>query len=55
MRRVEESAGIPGLTQMVVALLILLVLYRRPDGLVGRSEVDDLLGRRFAWLRPARR
>jgi len=55
MRRVEESAGIPGLTQMAVALLILLILYRRPDGLVGRSEVDDLLGRRFAWLRPARR
>jgi branched-chain amino acid transport system permease protein len=55
MRRVEDSAGIPGLTQMVVALLILLVLYRRPDGLVGRSEVDDLLGRRLPWLRPARR
>jgi branched-chain amino acid transport system permease protein len=55
MRRVEESAGIPGLTQMVVALLILLVLYRRPDGLVGRSEVDDLLGRRLHWPRPARR
>jgi branched-chain amino acid transport system permease protein len=55
MRRVEESAGIPGLTQMVVALLILLVLYRRPDGLVGRSEVDDLLGRRFHRLRLARR
>ena len=55
MRRVEDSAGVPGLTQMVVALLILLVLYRRPDGLVGRSEVDDLLGRRFPWLHAARR
>jgi len=30
MRRVEDSAGVPGLTQMVVALLILLVLYRGP-------------------------
>jgi len=40
---------------MVVALLILLVLYRRPDGLVGRSEVDDLLGRRLPWLHAARR
>jgi branched-chain amino acid transport system permease protein len=55
MRRVEDSAGIPGLTQMVVALLILFVLYRRPDGLVGRSELDDLLGRRFAWARSSGR
>jgi branched-chain amino acid transport system permease protein len=55
MRRVEDNAGIPGLTQMAVALLILFVLYRRPDGLVGRSEVDDLLGRRLAWPRFARR
>jgi branched-chain amino acid transport system permease protein len=55
MRRVEDSADIPGLTQMVVALLILFVLYRRPDGLVGRSELDDLLGRRFAWARSSGR
>jgi branched-chain amino acid transport system permease protein len=55
MRRVEDSAGVPGLTQMVVALMILLVLYRRPDGIVGRSEVDDLLARRFPWLRAAQR
>jgi branched-chain amino acid transport system permease protein len=55
MRRVEDSAGIPGLTQMVVALLILLVLYRRPDGLVGRSEIDDQIRRSLARLRPAQR
>jgi branched-chain amino acid transport system permease protein len=55
MRRLEDDAGIPGLTQIVVALLILFVLYRRPDGLVGRSEVDDLLGRRLSWPRFARR
>jgi branched-chain amino acid transport system ATP-binding protein/branched-chain amino acid transport system permease protein len=55
MRRVEDSAGIPGLTQMVVALLILLVLYRRPDGIVGRSELDDQIRRRLARLRPAQR
>jgi branched-chain amino acid transport system permease protein len=55
MRRLEDDTGIPGLTQMVVALLILLVLYRRPDGLVGRSEVDDLLGRQLARFRVARR
>jgi branched-chain amino acid transport system permease protein len=55
MRRLEDNAGIPGLTQMAVALLILFVLYRRPDGLVGRSELDDLLGRRLPWSRLARR
>jgi branched-chain amino acid transport system permease protein len=55
MRRLEDDAGVPGLTQMAVALLILFVLYRRPDGLVGRSEVDDALGRRLAWPRSARR
>ncbi len=55
MRRIEDSVGVPGLTQMAVALLILLILYRRPDGLVGRFEVDDLIGRRLARLRPARR
>lgn len=55
MRRVEDNVGVPGLTQMVVALVILLVLYRRPDGLVGRSEVDDMLGRRLSWPRFARR
>ena len=55
MRRLEDDAGVPGLTQMAVALLILFVLYRRPDGLVGRSEVDDLLGRRLSWPRSARR
>ena len=55
MRRIEDSVGVPGLTQMAVALLILLILYRRPDGLVGRFEVDDLIGRRLARLRLARR
>jgi branched-chain amino acid transport system permease protein len=55
MRRLEDDAGIPGLTQMVVALLILFVLYRRPDGLVGRSEVDHLLGHRIPRPRFARR
>jgi branched-chain amino acid transport system permease protein len=52
MRRIEDSVGVPGLTQMAVALLILLILYRRPDGLVGRSEVDDLIRRRLSRLRP---
>jgi branched-chain amino acid transport system ATP-binding protein/branched-chain amino acid transport system permease protein len=55
VRRIEDSVGVPGLTQMAVALLILLILYRRPDGLVGRSEVDDLIRRRLSRLRPARR
>ena len=48
VRRVEEDAGIPGLTQMAVALLILLVLYRRPQGLVGPVELHTRIGRRLA-------
>jgi ABC-type branched-subunit amino acid transport system permease subunit len=47
VRRVEEDAGIPGLTQMCVALLILLVLYRRPQGVVGSVELHTRLGRRL--------
>jgi branched-chain amino acid transport system permease protein len=45
--RREESVDQPGITQMVIALLILLVLYRRSDGLMGRSEADDLVLRRL--------
>lgn len=48
VRRLEEDAGIPGLTQMSVALLILLVLSRRPQGLVGPVELHTRLGRRLA-------
>jgi branched-chain amino acid transport system permease protein len=44
-RRLEDNIGIPGLTQIVVAVLILLVLNRRPNGLVGIVEVDQLLTR----------
>ena len=54
MRRVEERIEVPGTTQIVVALLILLVLYRRPNGLMGLSEADDLLARRFSALRGRR-
>ena len=53
-RRVEERIEVPGTTQIVVALLILLVLYRRPNGLMGLSEADDLLARRFSALRGRR-
>jgi branched-chain amino acid transport system permease protein len=51
MRRVEDRTGIGGLADMAVALMILLVLYRRPDGLLGRIELDDLLERRLGRWR----
>lgn len=41
MRRLEGRIDVPGITQIVVALLILLVLYRGPNGLRNRST---------AWL-----
>jgi len=46
MRRVEESSGVNGLAQMVVALLILVVLYYRREGLLG-AEVDEALARKL--------
>ena len=51
MRRVEEDVDVPGLTQIVVAVIILLVLYRRPNGLLGLREADDVLGRALGRLR----
>jgi branched-chain amino acid transport system permease protein len=53
VRRVEDDIGVPGLTQIVVAVLILLVLYRRPNGLMGIGELDDVLARRWRRRRPA--
>jgi branched-chain amino acid transport system permease protein len=52
MRRIEDRSGIGGLANMAVALMILLVLYRRPDGVLGRFEADDLLARRFGRRLP---
>lgn len=51
MRRLEEKVEVPGITQIVVALLILVVLYRRPNGLMGLREADDVLLRRLGRLR----
>ncbi len=51
MRRIEDKIDVPGITQIVVAVVILLVLYRRPNGLMGLSEADDVLGRRLRRLR----
>ncbi len=46
MRRAEERIDAPGITQIVVALLILLVLYRRPNGIMGLTEADEAIARR---------
>jgi branched-chain amino acid transport system permease protein len=45
LSRVEAEINTTGLTQIGIAILILLVLYRRPDGVMGYSELDELLGR----------
>jgi branched-chain amino acid transport system permease protein len=45
MRRVEAGIGILGLGQIVVALLIIVVLLRRPDGVMGVAELDDVIER----------
>lgn len=53
MRRAEEQIDVPGITQIVVATIILVVLYFRRDGLMGLSELDDVIARRLR-LRRAR-
>jgi branched-chain amino acid transport system permease protein len=52
MRRLEDRVGVPGITQIAVAVLILLVLYRRPNGLIGLREADDALLRALRRRRP---
>lgn len=42
------TAPVFGLTQVVLGLAILFVMYRRRDGLLGRLEIDELLLRRTA-------
>jgi branched-chain amino acid transport system permease protein len=51
MRRIEEDVDVPGITQIAVAALILLVLYRRPNGLLGLREADDVLTRALGRVR----
>jgi branched-chain amino acid transport system permease protein len=45
VRRIEADIEVPGLTQIVGALLILGVLALRPNGLLGGTELDELLAR----------
>lgn len=46
MRRVEDSTGVVGLTQITVAVVILLILYRYPTGLLGLKELPEAITRR---------
>ena len=41
-----------GLTQMVLVVMILVVMYVRPEGIVGREEPDEAVAR-FLRRRPA--
>jgi branched-chain amino acid transport system permease protein len=45
-RRIEASLDIPSLTQLVVAVAILAILIRRPNGLLGFRELPEALRRR---------
>jgi branched-chain amino acid transport system permease protein len=45
LRRVEDSTHVTGLTQIAIALVILVILRARPLGIVGWHEIDD------AWAR----
>lgn len=50
-RRIEGDVGLTGLTQIAVALLILVVLYFRPLGLLGLRELPEALTGRGGWRR----
>jgi branched-chain amino acid transport system permease protein len=39
LRRIEASANKPGLSQVVLGLVMLLILVRRPEGLTGGREI----------------
>ncbi len=41
LREVEASAGLFGLSQIIIALILLLMMYFRPQGLAGRYEADE--------------
>jgi branched-chain amino acid transport system permease protein len=46
LRPVEEAAGLFGLSQILVALAVLVVLITRPTGMFGTAEPDFI-----AWIR----
>lgn len=46
LRRVEAAVDVTGLTQIAVAALILVILYRFPDGLLNIRELPELLRRK---------
>lgn len=48
-----EVPELPGLVQLAVAVLIIVVLVFRPAGLFGRSELEEVAGR--AWRKLRRR
>lgn len=46
-----ELPRITGTVQFVIALLIIIALIWRPDGIVGRREIEDFIPPLAAWLR----
>jgi branched-chain amino acid transport system permease protein len=60
LRRAENGISIggfqlteaPGLTGIALALIIVLILTLRPQGMLGRWEIDELLVRRFGRSAP---
>jgi branched-chain amino acid transport system permease protein len=49
-----EIAGVFGLQEITLGVLILLAMYRRRDGLFGRVELDEMIRRRLDRRRPGR-
>jgi len=43
LRHTESGAGLFGMTQVGIGLIILIVMYRKSDGLLGHREWDEML------------
>lgn len=51
LRRAQNTWQLVGLIQIGVAVIILVILYWRSEGLLGRYELDELVSERFRSLR----
>jgi branched-chain amino acid transport system permease protein len=55
LQRFERTVELTGLTQIVLAIFVLLILYKRPNGLLGFAELPEAIRHGRQRLRPASR
>lgn len=55
LQRFERIVELTGFTQIVLAVVVLLILYKRPNGLLGFAELPEALAARQVRLRRSQR